>query len=260
MKRGFFKVISSPFTVKGNRRQKIKRLCNSSRRENLSVTTVIDNPSFLSENTLVPSSVPKVLPALMKTEPPMMIKTEKHGPGPQAAIFPIKQEPGTTSSKHHQFLNQSDNYRLYSTQNKRPKTEDILSPPHRQSYYLDSGGSIHRDIENIQAQYYPPPSTNAFNYPKGPYTPNDYSIPPDEEGDNYEDYSDLEDHQDHQDHQQPLVKVEPYPFNGLGIDKQYMFEGVNSMEYYYPRIDPRDEGRYGYTKRRCLEGNVFKNL
>jgi len=250
---GLIKVNSTPFSVKGNRRQKIKRLCNSSRRENLLMTTVIDNPSFLSENTLVPSSVPTVLPALMKTEPPMMIKTENYGPGPQAAIFPpIKQEHSSTfSSKQYQFLNLSD--RLYSTQ-KRPKPEDTLPPPHRQPYYLDSGGSIHKDMENSQAQYYPPPSTNPFIYPKGHYTPNDYSIPPDEEGDNYEDYSDLEDQQ------QPLVKVEPYPFNGPGIDKQYMFEGVNSMEYYYPRIDPRDEERYGYTKRRCLEGNVFKNL
>jgi hypothetical protein len=249
---GLIKVISSPFTVKGNRRQKIKRLCNSSRRENLAVTTVIDNPPFLMENnSLVPArTVPTVLPSLVKTEPRMVIKTERNGSLPPVSP-PIKQEPCTnlSSSQNPPFI---DKYRLiYSIQTKRPKTEDTLPPPHGQPYYLDSRGSIH--MENIQAQYYPPPSTNAIIYQKGPYTPNDYSIPPDEEGDNgYNENTDLEYHY-------PLVKMEP--FNRPGIDKHYnMFEGVNSMEYYYSQIDPREEGRYGYNKRRCLEGNVFKNL
>jgi len=48
------KIISSPFTVKGNRRQKVRRVCDSSLRESLSVTTVIDSPLIMMTDKAKP--------------------------------------------------------------------------------------------------------------------------------------------------------------------------------------------------------------
>jgi len=108
-------------------------------------------------------------------------------------------------------------------------------------------------MEISQLQYHANHSTftNAYLYQKGPYTPDDYSIPPDEESDN-DYYSDTE-------YNLPIVKVEPYPFTP-GTDKSYRFESFVNSEY-YQSIDPRADVWYSSgVKRRCLEGNVFKNL
>jgi len=273
---GIIKVISSPFTVKGNRRQKIKRVCNSTRRENLSVTTVIDNPSLITEMPMLlnkppptPAQIPPLssqpspspslnhspkLAEIIKMEQQPKIKLEKNCP-PSTVIHQIKQEPSSMTSNSDPFIQISDKYR-YSAPQKRvhqqisfntPKTEDSIqslrSIRHSLPYYFDSGGPL--NMENSQP-YIPNhmSEANAFLHQKGPYSPDDYSIPPDEEGDDY--YSDEEDHL-------PLVKVEPYPFNtSVNMDKPYALQYVNSIEYY------RDE-RYGYrfVKRHCLGKGMY---
>lgn len=264
---GIFKFSSSPFTVKGNRRQKIKRLCNSTRRENLSVTTVIESPSFTEvpliklPTPLQPSPPPATslnhspnLADIVKMEQPK-IKLEKNcNP---AIVHHIKQEPASTTSDP--FIQMSEKYKHFSPQNRglqisfnTPKTEDFR--PIRQSlptYYYDSGGPL----DNSHAPYFPNHNStaNSFHfYQKGHYSPEDYSIPPDEEGD-HDYYSEQEEFH------LPFVKVESYPFNVPVIDKPYSGESyVNSMDYYQP-MEPRDEVRYGYrfVKRRCLGKGMY---
>jgi len=268
---GIIKIISAPFTVKGNRRQKIKRMCNSTRRENLSVITVIDNPSLITEVPLVPTIPPPPLPSMINSKLTDLVRVEQpknnndkilehHNHCPQVISY-IKQESSTTSSD--QFL-QTSSFSSAAAQKKRthhlfsftPKTEDSIQfRPITNSllpYYNDSGGSI--DMDNSHAQYFHnSTSNNAFLYQKGPFTP---VIPPDEEGDN-DYYSDPEDYPPF-----PLVKVEPYTsFNTPGMDKP-SFDSFLNVEY-YQSFEPREEVHYGYRvikRQRCLDGNVLKNL
>lgn len=211
------KVQSSPFIVKGNRRQKMKRSCTTLR-ESLSVTTVIDHPTIVNEAPTSNNIVikPPPLHFLPKFEEELPLKRL-----PQSSFYPVRRTQPLQSG-------------VFSVMNQVASVEEdspIVLPPIRTEFNFRSPSTpelpVQRERELVTQGFASSSGNN--NGSAGPYSPEDYSIPPDEEYDR-EDYHDQESGQ--------LIRLEL---------PQYYIKSESGN--YRPRLEPPENPE---PKRRCL--------